>query len=520
MKIQRKEIEQFFLAALSGLLMTGAFPKPGLDGLAWCAMVPLLFALKDVSGRMGFRLGFVAGMVHYSGLMYWLVFTMRTYGHMPLFMAIPLLFLLAAYLALYVALFSALLTGLKSKPVFLLAGIPVFWTGLEYVRAFLMTGFPWELLGYSQYRHLHLIQISDILGVYGVSFLIALCNSAIFLILLHMTGKGWQGRLPDRRTAGTAGALALAALALTLVYGTWRIRDTDRLAAGAQTLSAAAVQGNIDQSLKWQPACQKSSTEKYVRLSLSVNGENPDLVVWPETAAPFYFDYNRRLKQILVRGVREAGTHFLIGIPSATRQGEQVAFYNSAYLIRPDGQIGGKYHKVHLVPFGEYVPLKKWLPFVRKIVAQVGDFRTGQKGAVLDPDHLKLGVMICYEIIFPDLSRAVADNGAGLLVNITNDAWYGTTGAPYQHFSMAVFRAVENKRSLVRSANTGISGFIDPVGRIAGTTRLFEDAVTTHALPVLETRTFYTRHGDLFAACCLAISLLLPVVTYIRRIRK
>jgi apolipoprotein N-acyltransferase len=179
----------------------------------------------------------------------------------------------------------------------------------------------------------------------------------------------------------------------------------------------------------------------------------------------------------------------------------------------PEGRSAGKYDKVHLVPFGEYVPLKKWLPFIKKLVAQTGDFKTGKKGAVLKAGPYKIGVLICYEIIFPGLSRASSENGADLLANITNDAWYGTTSAPYQHFSMTVFRAVENKRSLVRSANTGISGFIDPVGRINGSTPLFKEAVMTQPMPVIKLKTVYTRFGDIFAMTCLGIT----IITFILR---
>ena len=212
----------------------------------------------------------------------------------------------------------------------------------------------------------------------------------------------------------------------------------------------------------------------------------------------------------VIEGVRETGTSFLIGSPSFIRRDDKQAdFFNSAFLIDPNGNVIGKYDKVHLVPFGEYVPLQEWFPFIGKLVEEVGDFKSGQKGQTLPWGEFPLGIQICYEMIFPDLSREMARNQAAFLINMTNDAWYGKTSAPYQHFSMAVFRAVENRRSLIRSANTGISGFIDPVGRIIASTPLFEEAVITRSMPVLKTESFYTRYGDVFALTCMAISILL-----------
>lgn len=223
---------------------------------------------------------------------------------------------------------------------------------------------------------------------------------------------------------------------------------------------------------------------------------------------------------MVFKGIEQAGTDFLIGSPSFTRRKDATIYFNSAYLIAPGKKEMQKYDKAHLVPYGEYVPFKKWLPFLDKIVAQVGDFRAGKKGRTLIWEKGALGIQICYEIIFPNLSRAMAKNGAVLLVNITNDAWFGTTSGPFQHFSMTIFRAVENRRSLARSANTGISGFVDPVGRILEATELNQDAVVTADLPLLRRKSFYTRFGDLFAQVCLGITLLLVMFEFGKMILK
>ena len=215
--------------------------------------------------------------------------------------------------------------------------------------------------------------------------------------------------------------------------------------------------------------------------------------------------------------VRRTEATFLIGSLSYAVKTAGPVFYNSAYLLGPDGGVQGKYDKAHLVPFGEYVPLRRWLPFLGKMVAQVGDFEAGQKGLTLAWAPHRLGIQICYEIIFPGLSRAMALNGADLLVNLTNDAWYGRSSAPFQHFMITVFRAVENRRTLVRAANTGISGFVDPVGRVHSATSLFEDAAVTRSIPILKDRSVYTRWGDLFAGVCLAVSAALMIMAGIRR---
>ncbi len=503
---------KIFCAGISGLLLTAAFPKIGADWLAPFAFLPLLWSLRDVSGREGFRLGFIMGLLHFLTLLCWLVHTMQVYGHLPLGLAVPLLFLLAAYLALYPAFFSMILCTAGRAPLHFFLLLPVLWTGLEYLRAHLLTGFPWELLGYSLFRRLHLIQIADILGVYGVSFLLMSISGSFFLLLLYSGKERWQGSTVGKGLCIAAVVTALAMTGLTGLYGHIRTAEVKKRAKAAPRIRVAAVQGNVDQMVKWDPAFQESSTQKYIHLSLSAVKEKPELLVWPETAVPFYYGYNKKLSDMVRKGIRQTGARFLIGSPSFSKEGEEIVYYNSAYLIEADGTGAGRFDKVHLVPFGEYVPLKKYLPFVKKIVAQIGDFRTGTKGETLLAGPYRLGLLICYEIIFPELSAAGVRNGAGLLVNITNDAWYGKSSAPYQHFSMAVFRAVENKRSLVRAANTGISGFIDPAGHILQSTELFRDAVITAPLPVFIRQTLYSRYGDVFAKSCLGIVLLyIPV---------
>ena len=496
------------MAVLSGILLTAAFPKIDLAALAWAAFVPLLWAVRNAGPREAFRRGMVFGIAHHLSLLYWLVPTMTIYGHLPLPLAVGILFLFASVLSL---VFTAPCIGALALagpgPARLLVAFPVLWTASEFLRSFLFTGFPWGLLGYSQYRHLHLIQIADVLGVYGISALVALAGAALFLIVAALAGWDWQGQKISRRLAVGGGAAALALAAAAWGYGGVRIEQIDRLAAAAPKIKTAVVQGNIEQSEKWDPAFQAAAIEKYLKLSLSTQAQAPDLIVWPESAAPFYFLAEGPPTRAVMQGVAAAGTNFLIGAPSFELKGRKADYYNSAYLVAP-GEILGKYDKAHLVPFGEYTPFKEYLPFLGKIVEHVGDFKAGPEGHTLALGGRKLGIQICYEVIFPELARAQVRNGAGLLITITNDAWYGQTAGPYQHFILAAMRAVENRRALARAANTGISGFVDPVGRVLDATPLEVEAAVVRPLPLMGTESIYSRHGDVFGWACLGLAIL------------
>ena len=503
MNLVKSDKTNMLLAAASGLLLTGSFPKVGLDWLAWFALVPLLIALVNLSARESFRMGFITGLIHYLTLLYWVVPVMRTYGYLPWYLSIAILFLFAAVLALFPAVFSMALAAVARTPVRCLIGVPLLWVALEYVRTIIFTGFPWALLGHALYLRQHLIQIADLSGAYGVSFLIALSNAAVFAAVTHARRKTWRDLPVSKPLLFSAVGIFAAALLATWIYGAWRIRTLGNLISAAPTARVAVIQGNIDQAIKWDPAHQAAAIKKHLRLSHAVKSENPDLIVWPESATPFYLFYDERPTEMVMAGIEKNGIDFLVGSPSVARQGENIVYFNSAYLIRPKTKNVSKYDKTHLVPYGEYVPFERWFPFLGKLVAQVGNFRPGKPGKTLPWEKEALGIQICYEVIFPALSRKLVENGATLLINITNDAWFGTTSGPYQHFSMTIFRAVENRRALARAANTGISGFIDPVGRITISTRLLEEAALVRALPLLRQITFYTRFGDLFALACL-----------------
>ncbi|GAB6093839.1 apolipoprotein N-acyltransferase [Desulfatiferula olefinivorans] len=504
-RISHNDIGIIVASAAAGAGLTLSFPKAGWYGLAFIALVPLFWIIRDLSPKKSALAGWVFGCAHYLSLLPWILHVLHTYGYIPMVLCVPILALLAFYLALYPAVFCAILARGCKHPAYLIAAAPSLWVCLEYVRAHALSGFPWELLGYSQQPFVRIIQMTDVTGVYGLSFLIVMVNAALFGLLAHGRKAGWQGSPVSARTvliqATAAGLCVLGALA----YGELRIRQIDRLAAEAPGLAVSVIQGNIDQSLKWTPSYQSKTLEKYHDLSVRAAASSPDLIVWPETAAPFYFGHDKHPTHKLRQRIAFIGKDVLIGFPSFVQKKNRFHFYNSAHLLDRNGERLGTYSKVHLVPFGEYVPLKSLLFFINTLTEQSGEFFPGKRGETLTMEKAVLGVQICFEVIFPGLSRAMVQNGAQVLVNMTNDAWFGRSSAPYQHFSMVTFRAVENRRAVARAANTGISGFIDPVGRTLFETGLYVDAEATRTLPLLDIRTLYTRLGDLFAGLCFAL---------------
>jgi apolipoprotein N-acyltransferase len=477
-------------ALVSGLLLTLAFPKAGLSYLAFFALVPWLISLPSLTLKQSFFSGLIAGLFHFITLIYWIIPTVHIYGGLHPILAGSTLVLLCFYLALYPALFAFLLKKLTPGATPFLAAC--LWTGLEYIRTYAFTGFSWGSLGYSQYSHLLLIQIADFSGVYGVSFLIVLMNSAMADLFLKKEKGGNRPFLSMLLTV----ILIFAAL----IYGHLRLSSIDARKASAPKPAIAVVQGNIEQDLKWTEAFKNETVQKYLLLSKTILKNEPELVIWPETALPFYYSHERALSDLVDQFVRESKTNFLIGSPAFKIDEKETLYYNRAYMLNRFSIVTATYDKTHLVPFGEYVPFGNVLTFLGKITAQAGNFSTGDKSFVpLDFQEHRTGVLICFEILFPHIATKFVKNGADILTTITNDAWFGRTSAPMQHFSMAVFRAVENRRSVVRAANTGISGFIDPTGKILETTSLFTDKAITRQMPALSLISFYTRYGDIFA---------------------
>jgi apolipoprotein N-acyltransferase len=500
----------YVLAIISGVLLALSFPKAELSLFAWFAFVPLLLAISKKTPGRSFKLGFVCGITAYGGILYWLNIVMTLYGKLPWLLSGILFLLLSAYLALYIGVIAWLTRKGEAAGITPLLSFPVLWVGFEFLRSFFMTGFPWASLGYSQYGNLHIIQIADITGVYGLSFLVAFANVLLLRLIKGAVMKG-HSVYPVMSSV-----LFLALMGMTLGYGYMRLNDADK----GEPVKVALVQGNIPQDVKWDPAFQESTIAIYERLTREACAGGVDLVVWPESAAPFYFQdeplFASRIKRLAVN----VKGFMVVGSPAYDYDGGSIKYRNSAYLLSPEGEPIGRTDKIHLVPFGEYVPLAKMLPFVHKLVVGIGDFSPGNDTVPLSIGKGKIGVLICFEGIFPELSRGYVRAGSRMLVNITNDAWYGRSSAPFQHLSMTVFRAVENRVPLVRAANTGITALIDSRGRILQESQLFKEAILTGEIRMGGEESIYTRYGDVFAWLCLGVSAIILALSYRKRGRK
>ena len=503
--VRKKDI---VLALISGVLLIFGFPPFDLYPLAWGALVPLLISLWGKKVKASFSLGMITGFVYFAGTIYWVFNSIYFYSNVPAVLSILLLIALCLYLGAYVGIFSMFFNFLSRHSRFpALFLVPVIWVTLEFLRTYALTGFQWSVLGYSQYKFLTLIQISDITGVYGVSFLVAVMNGAIFDVFASWPKRVNMMPLFERWPLVIGLLATVLVIILSLSYGAWRLKTDDE----GQKIRVSVVQGNFEQSKKWDVSFQNEIIDTYKRLTIEASAESPDLIVWPETAVPFTFGYDELLTADIIEFQKTLDTHLIFGsIMTKDVIDGEYQLSNSVVLMSPDGEVVSTYDKIHMVPYGEYVPLRKFFPFVEKLVVGIGSFKPGKEYTVMDVPPAKVGNLICYEITFPGLVRKFANNGANLLVTVTNDAWFGRTSAPYQHFSMAVFRAVENRVPVIRAANTGVSGFIDAKGRIKRKSDIFVEAVLTEDLLIGSFKKgFYTKYGDLFAFFCIISCVLL-----------
>lgn len=510
MNFQGLNKKDIILSVVSGILLILSFPKFGQGIFAWISLVPLLYALEEKNISAGLSIGFISGFVSQIGIIYWITYVIVNYGYLPFYIGLCAMLLLAAYLGLYVALFGAGIVYFRGKGISQLISVPLLWTSLEYTKSHLFTGFPWENLAYSQYLFKPVIQIADISGTYGVTFLIVWINVLFYYIL--------SARIETRRRMWSLIA-GIMVISIVCGYGEVRMRHMKKAMTNARSMEASIIQGNIDQSIKWDPIYQKTTLDIYSFLSGQVPSSVPGLIVWPETAVPFYFqDIDQRHREIIAIA-KKSGKWVLFGGPSYRSSDTGLLSYsNSAFLLSPAGDIAGRYDKVHLVPYGEYVPLRKLFPFINKLAAGIGDFQAGEGFMPLPMENNhRVGVLICYEGILPEAGRAYKKLGADLLVNITNDAWFGRTSAPYQHLSMTVFRSVENRLFLIRAANTGISAIIDPTGSIVNQTELFERTTLSGWVKFLDEETFYTLYGDVFIYACLISLMIIYLISFKRR---
>ena len=498
------------LALFSGALLALSFPRFGHPAFAWIALVPLLIALSGWRGRpvegagrvpgqpplRAFTLGLAAGLVYFVGTIYWTGTVVRTFGGLATPMALLAMLLLAAYLALYPALAALVVSRVLNRTgvrgVLLL---PAAWVATEFFRGYLFGGFPWVPLGNSQVELLPVAQLASVLGVYGLSALVALVNASIAYALLT------SGR--DRLTAIVATAAVLVAVG---GWGTWQIAEGSLTREGTP-LRVGLIQGNIAQEDKWNPGEARRIFTTHIAMTRDVVKRGAQLVMWPESATPFMFEEDEAGETAVRELAREVGVPILFGSDQVDRSGNLVRLFNAAFLVSPNGDTAGVYRKIHLVPFGEYIPFKEWLYFVSPLVQRFTDFDAGTGTVLLPVGGHAISTAICYEVVYPSLIREAVVSGSELLTTITNDGWYGQSSAPYQHFAMASMRAIEQGRYLARAANTGVSGVVDPYGRVVRRSAIFEQFGLVEEVRLLTSRTIYSVIGDAVAYVSIALTL-------------
>jgi apolipoprotein N-acyltransferase len=495
------------LAIVSGALIALSFPSSGLSFLAWIALIPLLIALEETDLRTAFRLGFTCGLVTYAGILYWINVVITYYGHLPWAVSIPLYLILVSWLGLFYGLVALVARAGEQVGIKSAFSLPVAWVAGDLLRSFLMTGAPWAMLGHTQYRTLPLIQIADICGVFGITLLIVLANVVLYRALRAVSGAGIPYPVKSA-------LVLLILLVTTLFYGFDRLNSGDT--SKTKPLRIALIQGNIPQDVKWSPTFQDKTIAIYERLTREAAKGGVDLVVWPESAVPFFFQDEPHQSERIKNLARELSTSLLVGSPAHELRNEKRVFLNSAFMISPSGEVTGRSDKIHLVPFGEYVPLGQFFPFVGKMVVGIGDFSPGSQAVPLQTKHAKIGTLICAEAVFPELGRAYVNNGARILANISNDAWFGRSSAPYQHLSIASFRAVETRTPLVRAANTGVTAIVDQNGYINTMTGLFVEGFRIGEVRPGSGNSIYLKIGDAAAWLCVLLTFGIVVLTWFK----
>jgi apolipoprotein N-acyltransferase len=449
--------------------------------------------------RRAFWLGLLAGGISFTGTLYWITRVMVVYGGVPPYLAVPINIALVAYLSLFPALFALIVRRLvAAHGVNALLAVPFVWAATEFGREHLFTGFPWVLLGYSQTPVLPVAQLASVVGVYGVSMLVAAMSAALALAA-------------RRRYLPIATMLAL--VLVVVVWGRHRVAASELTRTGVP-IRVGMIQGNVDQAIKWDPARAASIFDDYLRMTRQAIDQGAQLLLWPESSTPFMYDEDPFGAARIRAVVQQAHVSLLFGsdqiewkVVGNRRVPDK--YFNSAFLVRPDGSTAGVYRKMHLVPFGEYVPLQKLLFFAAPLTEQVGTFWPGENPELLPVNGHPASVAICYEVVYPSLVREFVRGGSQLLTTITNDAWFGETSAPYQHFQQASMRAIEEGRYLVRAANTGISGIVDPYGRVVEQSAIFQPAVLVGDARFLTETTIYTKYGDVLPYASLLLTAML-----------
>ena len=503
----------------SSVLLILSFPRPGMGILSLIALVPLFMGLSDTSKRRAFLAGWGAGTAWFFVSYNWVSHSLTAYGSIPLPLAEGVILLMAGVHGLYVALFSMLIpvvagggkndgTGVweygskgvnsrepsptppyphtpilsRSTPLLRhsltpLLVLPSAWVLLEVMRSWFPAPFPWLLMGSATWKIPLLGPLYGVAGVYGVSYWIVLVNVLIWT--MFRVRKGGRNR---------TGMLLIVVLLLPLILYPTHIQST------GQRLRVGVVQGNFQQELKWEESLREETLRTYLSLTDTAVQKGAQLVVWPETAVPSFYQAEPELIERLRQFASDRDIHLIFGSPGYEIAGREILLYNRVYHLSPDGS-EEFYDKIMLVPFGEYVPLAGLLPFVDRMVPGEGEFARGTWGGPFNTP-VPSGALICYEISIPSLGRREVRDGSLMLINVTNDAWFGRSWGPYQHLAVSAVRAMENRVPILRAANTGISAIIDSSGRIVKSIPLEEKGVVVADIDTEREQTFYTRYGD------------------------
>ncbi len=484
-----------------------SFPKFDLSFLCWISLIPFFFVLNKKTPKQSFLLGFLGGIAFNAILIYWIPDVPAHYGNMSIGISLLIYAAFVCYLAIFWALFSwcfAKIQGTFPKLVFFLA--PFLWIGFEYILTHLFTGFPWGLLGYSQYKNLWFLQFAALTGIYGLSLVLVLFQSLFVYSMIHR-----------RRAPFFLGLI----LVILLHIGGWAIMKNNP--SMDNSFQASVIQGNVSSDIRWDEISDlqiNSLFNRHLELSSAAIEQGSHLIVWPEFSVPLCFSCSYGIyplfKSRLFKFAQELDVTLLFGTSETVLSQKLPRYYNTALCLNPDLSMS-QYYKMHLVPFGEYTPYKKIFFFIEKMTHAIGELSPGQELVLHQFEGNKFGTPICYEIIFPNLVRKFVKNGADFLVTITNDGWYGTSSAPFQHFAIAVVRAVENRRFLLRAATTGVSGIIDPYGRILSRTEMMSEAYLTERIAPIDTLTLYTRFGNTVPLICLTLSVVFLILTLVYR---
>ena len=496
----------FLLASLSGVLTALCFPKFDLFFLAWVCLIPLLFSLLKKTPGQAFRIGFTGGFVYYAVLLYWIPYVPAHYGGLSPVLSGLVYLALVVFMALSWGGFAFVFGQVGvSFPRGVLVVAPLIWISWEYIFTYLFTGFPWGLLGYSQVRNLPLLQLASVTGVYGLSFVMVLFQS---LFVLSITARRRPPFFFGLSVVLLLHAAGLVSLKAPLTEG--------------DPFPVAVIQGNVSSDIYWDRISGEEVErlfDRHLDLSRRAAADGAGLIIWPEFSVPLCFSCSEPLyvylKETLFDFVRTTGRTLLLGTNETTVEKGDTLYLNTALCLHPDLSMT-QYHKMHLVPFGEYTPYKRVFSFIEKVTHAIGAVTPGRSQVLHSYEGKKFGTPICYEIIFPGLVRKFAKKGAHFLVTITNDGWYGKSASPQQHFLIAVFRAVENRRYLLRAATTGISGIVDPHGRVLTRSKLLTETYLGGEIKPIERLSFYTRYGDLLPYIGLTLSGLFFILALIK----